>query len=222
MLPTFMHLSLSTGYVLASLSACPAMPAPDVTLDFQNERPTISHTRSSSYLMNMNSSSPKYGGEFPIMEGLTDSDIRIEYKTNFTGTGVSHDRLCVVVKSVDITVTYKPTVYISSNIPPATCRFDVTLQHEMKHVNAGINTINEFIPDIKLAAAQAAQDAQTVNPVSENNIDSIRDNIGEQLEQAINEQNDGLEKILHTRQRKIDSRFEYIRVSHACPGEERQ
>jgi len=156
------------------------------------------------------------------MEGLTDSDIKMAYETNFTASGVSRDRMCVAVKSVSITITYKPTVYISSNIPPNTCRFDVTQQHEMKHVNAGINTINEFIPDIKLAAAQAAQHAQTVNPISESNIDNIRDSIGEQLEQAINEQNDILEKTLRTRQRKIDSRFEYIRVSHACPDEERQ
>ena len=213
-----MHLPLSTGYVLVGLFSCPAKPAPNITLQFQNDPPRISHTRSSASLMKLkkNSASPSYE-EFPILEGVTSSQIQVKYDVNFTDREDMQARqACISISSVHITITYKPVIYINSNIRKGSCRYKETLKHEMKHVRTDIDTINEFTPDIRDAAADALRYTQTTEPIDTDHADDIHDDISEKLSEAIDEENADLQKTRKKRQRQIDSRAEYERLSKAC------
>ena len=219
MLPAFMHLPLSTGYVLVGLFSCPARSAPDITLQFQNDPPRISHTRSSASLTKLKkvSSSPSYE-EFPILEGVTSSQIQLKYDVSFTDREeLRSHQSCVAISSARITITYKPVVYINSNIPKGSCRYKETLKHEMKHVATDIDTINEFLPDIRDAAANALRHTQTTEPIDTDRADDLHDDISEKLSEAVNEENAELQKTRKKRQRQIDSREEYERLSKACP-----
>ena len=222
MLPAFIHLPLSTGYVLAGLFTCTPHPAPDVTVNFYKNPPRISHARSSAYLMSMkqNSSSPNYGSEFPELDGVTRGQIQFKYNLDFSETEeIELRQACVRTKSAHITVTYTPTIYISSNVAKGTCRYAATLDHEMKHVRVDLDAIHEFLPDIEKAAANALRRAQTTEPISSRQVDKLRDDISEKLSKALDEQTDALQQTRTSRQRKIDSRAEYERLSNACAGE---
>jgi len=222
MLPEFMHLPVSTGYILAGLFTCHPGAAPDVTLQFRNEPPVINHTRSSAYLLRMkkNSSSPPYGGAFPILDGITNGKMQMKYDIEFTGTEETRShQACVAASAAHLVITYKPVIYISSNILNGTCRYDATLDHEMKHVRTDIKTINEYIPDIREAAERALRHAQTARPVASRDVDQLREDISDELSKAVDEQSHALEKTRTTRQRGIDSAAEYTRLSHACPDE---
>ena len=123
---------------------------------------------------------------------------------------------CVTTSAVHITITYKPVIYVSSNIPKGSCRYKATLKHEMKHVSTDIDTISEFIPDIKDATADALRHAQTTEPVDTDRTDDMHDDISQKLSDAINEENTAFQKTRKKRQREIDSREEYERLSKAC------
>ena len=222
MLPVFTHLPLSTGYVLVSLFSCDPKAEPAITLQFENHRPHISNTRSSAYLLRLqkDSVSPNYGGEFPMLDGLTRGAFQFSYNQNFTSKEQPQlHKACVRTSAVHIVITYKPTIYISSKAVPGSCRYTATLKHEMRHVNTDINTINEFIPRIKALAADAITPARNPRPIEESKVDAAEDDMSEKLSQALQEATDALQKTRASRQRLVDSRKEYERLSKACPNE---
>ncbi len=222
MLPSFAHLPLSTAYVLASFFSCDPATPPSVTVQFQNTPLKISNTRPSAYLMDLkkDSSSPNYGGEFPKLDGLTSGTFQFKYDLDFTDTEqLMLHKACVRTKSAHIVITYMPTIYISSNAQPSTCRYNVTFEHEMRHVNTDINTINEFISYIQTHAAVAISPEHSLQPILETQIESAHDRVSNKLSQALTDATDVLQQTRTYRQRQIDTRQEYERLSKACPNE---
>ena len=223
MLPAFAHISLSTGYILAGLFSCEPSTAPAITVQFQNNPPQISNTRSSTYLLNLkkDSSSPNYGREFPNLDGLTSGVFQFKFDLDFTNTEqMMLHTACVQTKAVSVVITYTPTVYISSSAAPGSCRYAATMEHEMRHVSTDIDTINEFIPRIKTLAKAALASTAHPKPINENEEESAQNDVSEQLSQVLEEETNAIQKARKSRQALVDTRAEYERLSRACPNEQ--
>lgn len=222
MIPIMGHLPLSTGYVLVSLLSCDPNPPADIHINFQNNPVQIDNTKTSEYLARLKekSVSPHYGSEFPITGGITDGNFKITFDMDFLNTiRPLLNKACVHIKNVDITVAYTPTVYIANNYPPGTCRYELTKEHEMKHVNVDIDTLKYFFPDIKAVSEAAVAQWQKPHSVSKKQIEPFQNNILEQFSDTLKKTSDALQQVRVLRQKEIDSRAEYQYLSAACADE---
>lgn len=222
MIPAFLHQTLSTGYVLASIFTCDPATAPAVTVHLQNHPPQIINSRSSEYLMGLkkHSVSPDYGGEFPNLDGLTSGSFQFKYELSFKETTQTLlHTACIETRSAHITIAYTPTIYISSNEAPGSCRYNATLEHEKHHVKVDIDTIKEFMPYIKTHAAVALESEEHPKPVDADDLKGGQQIISAKLSKALKDATNALQVVRTERQRDVDSREEYERLSEECANE---
>lgn len=214
------HLSLSTGYILAGLFSCASPAAPSVTVTLQNNPPLINNEQSSAYLNRLRGSSisPTYGGEFPIVDGITSGAFQIEHNIDFTSAirPLLHTA-CVSAEAIHITVTYAAVVYVDSRYPPGSCRYELTLAHEMRHVKTDVDTVNDFLPYIKQLAETTAAQWKNSGDVGESEVATAQKSMARKLSAILEQGTDSLQRARNLRQPLVDSHEEYRRVSNACP-----
>lgn len=222
MLPGIAPLALSTGYILAGLITCEPQPAPELTFNLQNTPPQIDNTQSSRDLAGLkgNSTSPRYGSEFPIVGGLTASDFKAEFTMNFSKSFAKEGNdACLWIKDAVVTITYTPVVYVASNYRPGSCRYNLTEEHEMMHVGVDTITLKEFMPYIEQVANSGVAQAYSVGPIDREEIDAEQNRLAKKLSTVLQEAIAQLQQARRMRQQQVDSRVEYRRLSTSCLDE---
>lgn len=214
------HAALSTGYILASLLSCDPVVDPPVTLDFQNKPPLVDNSRTPQQMQSLRTgaTSPDYGGEFEHVQGVKDGKYQFSFSLDFEKTEwFMIGKACVQPAALHLTLTYTPVIYISKDIAPGTCDYNVTLEHEMRHVKVDVDTLGEFIPSIKTMAAAAMALHQSREPVAQENVEIVQNNLSREITALIDSASAKLQATRTLRQQAVDSREEYIRLSNACP-----
>jgi hypothetical protein len=104
------------------------------------------------------------------------------------------------------------TVFVASELETESCQHDVTLSHEMKHVEVFRQTLDRAARDLErdLPEAIGAELRHAKNPgeLEQRLVVSVRD----YLAQFIGER----QRLLDEEQAEVDSPEEYARVSNAC------
>lgn len=223
--------SLQAGYILAGLLTCTPSAPPEVVMEFNNSPPRLETGKSTRDLAQMknDSTSPNYGAEFPIVGGLTESNYSVSYKTQFlnmssgvysgadSAAGVR--QVCIHPKTVTVTVAYTPVIYVASDYPHGSCRYNLTEEHEMHHVNVDAITINGFLPKIREAITDAVSGWHGVGPVDETQMEAVQNRLSDQLKAPVKKIFDQLQQMRRARQQAVDSREEYRRLSTSCRNE---
>lgn len=215
-------LSLSTGYILAGIFSCDPQAPPAVSINFQNNPPQFNNEHSSEFMAQMKSGSlsPEHGGEFPIVDGITAGSFQAEHSMDFSSLIRPFMRkACVGVKAINITLAYSAIVYVDKRYPPGSCRYELTKDHEMKHVNTDVVIINEFIPYIQQMVQATAAQWQNMAPIAEDQLETAENNMSKQISGVLDSASDSMQRMRGARQPQIDSHEEYTRVSEACPDE---
>lgn len=231
MLPGAVFPSLQAGYILAGLLTCTPSAPPEVVIEFKNAPPRLETGESTRDLARTkeNSTSPNYGAEFPIVGGLTESNYNVSYKTQFLNMSSSvysgadsaagMRQVCVHPKTVTVTVTYMPVIYVASDYPHGSCRYNLTEEHEMRHVSVDTITINGFLPKIRQAVVDAVSGWHGVGPVDETQMEAVQNSLSDQLKAPVKKIFDQLQQTRRARQQAVDSRDEYRRLSTSCRNE---
>jgi hypothetical protein len=94
-------------------------------------------------------------------QGMTTSAHSIGYKTETVTTPLRDGSLCANLEKVEITVGYSepPTIYIASETPEGSCRYNSTLTHERRHVGFAAETSQNIVDELQtgLSSVFAAQ-----------------------------------------------------------------
>jgi hypothetical protein len=214
------HIPLSTtGYVLAGLLSCDPAANLSVDITFNNNPPEIKAMAPAELrsIREKEANSPTYQGEFPNVRGLADRYYQIRYSISFTNTDWPLlGRTCVQPTGVQILVTFKPTIYISSDLQPGSCMYNVTLDHEMKHVTTDIDVLGAYLPEIKKMAEINLAMIQSEDPVSRDDVETYQEIISEKFERLLNKSSEKLQEERILRQQAVDSHEEYVRLSNVC------
>lgn len=222
MIPAIAKMSLSTGYVLAGLFSCDPQPAPNITINFQNNPAQFNNEKDSAYLAQLKQKavSPEYGGEFPLVDGMTDGSFQIEHSINFSSMvrPMMHTA-CAGVSDISVTLIYNATVYVDNRYPPGSCRYELTKDHESKHVNTDITIINEYIPYIQKLLQTKVSQWQYNKQVPESELENAEKAMSKDIDDALNAASESMQRMRNLRQSQVDSHEEYVRVSKACPRE---
>lgn len=149
--------------MLVSLSACPQVEGVDIRITFQRQEPVYVKALSSAALTKkLGKTDPVKAGHKRRTLGLTTGNIDYAYETRFLAQSEQKSgAACFIVKELEMTVTYKPTVYVATEAKGNACRNSV-LAHETRHMNTDLRMIREFLPVIrkKLKAAVAVVGAR--------------------------------------------------------------
>lgn len=209
-------------FVLIAGLACPAAPAPVITVDFQNMPAHYKSDLSSAELGNFKIDTTFSHGANEIFKvgGLTQSQVKTSYKMKtLAQSNPQTHQSCVWIESINIEVSYSPIVYIASEYKQGSCRYNITAQHELRHVNTDIITLNEHIKDLQAAVAAVASTLKVHEPFATNDIEKVRAYFTQKIEHTVQAQSDAMERRRAQRQQLIDTRQEYLRLSKECPGE---
>ena len=213
---------LAAVYLLAAAQAsCPILPAPKVTIDFTNNPPLEINDKTSADLgqFHINTTFAHSRNEIFTVGGLTVSALEPQYHVLFNAAGDVAGPVCLSLAQVGIDVNYAPRIYIASEAKAGSCRYKVTLQHEVRHVNTDIITFNEYLPQMAAAVQQAIDRMPPLPPIpAENEID-VQNRVMDLVRAALVQKTDELEQVRAARQQMIDTRAEYLRGSALCRDE---
>lgn len=202
-------------------SACGNAPPPVVEIFTKNGQPRYHYNRSSAELSgyHIDTTFARAAGETYTVGGLTQGKLTISRNMEFALQRLPGGNACLTVTRVQITVDYTPDVFIAREYRPGTCRYNVTMEHEVQHVNIDIYTLNEFIPRIKYNVQQIVNGMPPQGPIAERDIDRVKQRMADTAAQGAHTAIGAMDQARHARHQRIDTREEYIRLSRACAHE---
>lgn len=215
--------SAAAGLLMLVLAqGCPPQQAATVTINVVNNPPVYDNSYSSAELgeVPIDTRISQHSDEVFITGGLTRGEITTSWNTSFSklldeSSGLS----CLWLKSVDLTLSYTPTVYIASEHRPGSCRYNVIMEHEVRHVNTDIMTLNEYLPLIQQNLQYAVNTLGVHGPYLDMQMQSIQQNMRDVISGRLRDTLLEMDSLRRQRQQLIDTRQEYMRLSRLCPQE---
>jgi len=214
-------MSIATTGILAGLFSCPTHEPTIINVNLISENLQIDnrYTKDQLAKMNKGSISPTHNGDFPLISGLTNSNIKVSTETSFTYTTNSMlKRSCIWAGAIDVNLYYAPVMYISKSYKPSSCRYTETKKHELKHVSVDVDTLKSYNSYIKQTAEIAAKDQADII-VNPEDLESKQKTLSQKIAAAVQVAINKMEENLKVRQRQIDTRAEYEHLSTTCPNE---
>ena len=152
-----------------------------------------------------------------ITLGLTHYEPIIEMRVPIASVQLPDGLGCARVENVDVTIGYRNiTIFIASEVPNGSCGYREIMLHEDKHVDANMQTLQEFVPQIEAELTEFVRENSVFRQANaEYATDLLHTKIQEIIERAIHE----MTTENQARQLKIDSEEEYKRISQSCGGQ---
>lgn len=209
------------GYA-AGFTCSPPEQKPGLQIDLQNDPVTIDHTHSRNDLKNLKSDSlSPYPTNYTVhVNGLMQGAIKISSRVSFAWQQeTKNDLHCLWFQNVQLTVSFHPVIYVAREISKDGCLYKQILQHEYKHLNTDLDILNKYRDLLKINLGKFLSGATAQGPFRGDVVGNVRTNMNTQVDNVIHDLHKQLQNERLTRQRAIDSRTEYDRVGHSCPGE---
>lgn len=103
--------------------------------------------------------------------GLATINVNFEISINTLGKIYGENNICVIPTNINIYIGYSdPVIYISKNLTPETCKYNVVLRHEQTHQQINKNALDYFLPLIQDAIKKIIP---TVKPLNVSNTEEI-------------------------------------------------
>lgn len=207
----------STGGACAAATAAPA-----VAYTFKNVPPQVTHHLDYHGLsqFSIDTTFSQHKNEVFLKAGVTQGMTRLNHSAGFRYLqNPANNTACLYVDSVTVEMSYEPIVHIASNFPYGSCRFKTTWEHELRHVNTDVITLNEYGPHMKQSAIVAAQSIGPIGPFPVAQLEAQQQAVMSRIGAAVDKTLDDIGAVRLQRQQLIDTREEYLRVSRACPNE---
>lgn len=222
MIPFFDPSAAAGIMMLVLAQGCPPQQMPMVNINVVNTPPVYDNTYSSAELgeVPIDTKIARHSNEVFITGGLTRGQVTTAWETSFAKmlderSGVA----CLWLKSVNLTLTYTPNVYIASEHRPGSCRYDVIMEHEIRHVNTDIMTLNEYLPLIQQNLQYAVDTLGVRGPYHDTQMSRIQQDMQDVISGRLRDTLAEMDAVRRKRQQMIDTRQEYMRLSGLCPDE---
>jgi hypothetical protein len=214
--------AISGLMLLAFSGACPPQGIPQVQMQTVNTPAQFSTSLSSAELGNFPVSTvvARHSNEIFVTGGITRGQITTSYDMAFNKLLNSATQMaCIWPKQVRVTVSYAPIVYIAREYRPGSCRYNTTMEHELRHVNTDVITLNEYLPRIQNAVQGVVNALGVRGPMPDHAAtaqqEAMVDAIAGRLKGILAE----MDAVRMQRQQQIDTRQEYMRLGKVCAHE---
>ena len=224
----FDPLSLSTAYILASLSAaqCPAQGPVAVDVQFvRKDTPAVTNVTSAELTKHMNDPNSTMatdgkwmvGGVTVIAPGV---NLKDNLNAGFQATvEVRTGAACFTVAKVTYTIEYDPAVFIASDFLNLGCRYSATLMHEKRHVDTDVKLLTDYIPEFRKALENIAPTIGPQGPYAVGDVDNQKRRVIQQIGAATGPVWTQFWATRRVKQAEIDTIQNYMRDTALCPGQ---
>jgi hypothetical protein len=203
-------------------AACPASDPPTVTITLDSTKPQEDTSKSAAEINEIfkrgthlpHAAEPGKNGK---RIGLTESN----YKSIFRLRAVraynkERSKGCLIVKSVDYAIRYRPKIYIASDIRDRPCRYNTTVRHEYKHVQIFLDTAGDYMPKIKKDIQDFFADPAALGPMPAAALASKNQDVMEQLKAYLEPTLKDFHAADIAAQEKLDTRENYRHEDALC------
>jgi len=144
---------------------------------------------------------------------------KMEYKSSIQVSSLRYPSMqmtCLWIDKVVIDIVIDPTIQIAAEHAPGTCEYTAILEHENKHVAIDRKVVQDYMDTIRGAASEAIQKVGVVGPKADSTIDDYKNKINQFVSSAVKAKADAMYAERSKRQKALDNKAEYDRVSAKC------
>jgi hypothetical protein len=213
-------LHIAAAYVLAAFFSCDPRAAPAVHFNYVEKDPSFVTDRATEDLRSLGPTLPNVNmADFPITSGIAQGKTELQTSMDFTTQKTLFGSYCLWPDAIEVTLTYEAQVYIARNYAPTSCRFALTREHEMRHVQTDEDVLRQFLPELKKDAEDRAAKMEAKGPFDAGQVETMKNLVMDTYRDGLTRELDKLDAERTRRQQQIDTPQEYTRLSAACPGE---
>ncbi len=160
-----------------------------------------------------------FGGS-SVMQGYMNGSIKVAPRVKLgTKTWPSLGAGCVWYDVIDVGLEIDPTIVIAKEVARDRCMKNAVVEHEMKHVNVDRAIVNEYAQTMGRKIFDALSERGFKSEVVRlSSMDAVVQRMQDTVFQVVDLEYRKMELDRLERQRAIDSREEYERVSNLCEG----
>lgn len=149
--------------------------------------------------------------------GLAIVSVNWEVSLNTISKIIDDTNICVVPTNLNVFIGYQdPTIYISNQLQPGSCEYNVVVRHEQTHHQINTAALEYFIPSLRRSVENIAKDIKPYKIDSPSKIDEATNKLTEmyiaQIEPLINH----FKNELMQEQSKLDNQMNYTMESNLC------
>lgn len=165
----------------------------------------------------------KLGQKYGIVEqglfasGLAVVGVNWEISVDTISRVVGGDDVCVIPVKIDLFIGYNdPIIYISKDLKPDTCNYDVVLRHEQTHQQINKTALEHFIPKIRQAVEKMSEDIKPIKIQSLSKIQDASNQLTDEFARQIGPLVEFLKRELQREHAKLDSHDNYELEDDIC------
>jgi len=212
-------LTVESMAVLVGMFNCPAAITPEVGINVRINPVQYNTSKTSNQLRayRTDTKNPYGNSRHTKLSGLHNGNFNYNMDMSFS---ISRNTLlkksCVQINTVNINIDHKATIYIARDNNGNKCRYNSTMQHELKHERIDLQIIQTYKPIFYKAIKSALQKKSQIGPVHSRQTKAAQSQLTSNLQNTLNSIVKHMDNELKRRQQKVDSLREYERLSKAC------
>lgn len=203
----------------ASCNEYRSNPAINVKLDEVPVRYTTGYSSQALQGFQIDTVSPYGAHVHTRVSGLTEGKMETATQMRIGGNmSPMTQTSCLWFEEIEVIIRTIPTVHIASEHVNNKCRYRVTLEHEMKHVDVSRRLAREYAGEIKKVIMNEVRRLGVVGPGPAAQADGIRHDMMKSVQQAVSIVLAEMKLEHRSRQQQVDTKYEYDRLSKMCGG----
>lgn len=149
--------------------------------------------------------------------GLATVGVNWELGVDTISRVLDENDICVIPVKVNIFIGYEnPVIYISKDLKPETCEYNIVLRHEQTHQQINKLALEYFVPRLKKAVEAIAKDVKPVGIERLSQIDETNEQISKEYIREISPLVEHFKKELLKEHGKLDNQANYDHESDMC------
>lgn len=149
--------------------------------------------------------------------GLSTVQIHMDVSLKAIGDSVAEYDICVYPTIVELSIYFSdPTIYISNQLAPDSCEYNVVLRHEQTHQQINKAALDYFLPLFNSAAQKIAASIKPINVSNISDIDAASNELTEKYNQKLRPLLKYFKQQLLNEQLKLDNKVNYQHENSLC------
>lgn len=149
--------------------------------------------------------------------GLSTVNVNMDITLKTVGDIIGKYDFCVYPTTIKLSIYFSdPTIYISKQLIPNSCEYNVVLRHEQTHQQINKAALDYFLPLFNEATSKIALSVKPINVKTLSDIDKASAKLTEEYNKKLSPLLDFFKQELLKEQLKLDNRANYQHESILC------
>lgn len=200
---------------------CKPQKPPSISIRTSTDQISYDFSKSEKQLNNFHitTKNPYANNVITDVGGVMKGGIEAQQKMSFGTLKNQHtNQICFWYDSIDVLIHIKPTIFIASEFPPATCMHNAIMEHEQKHIQVDREIVNKYAALIGNAFKEDLTKYSVFGPFPLSNEQVMIDQIKSRMQNILKYYTNQMSIERQSRQQEIDNLSEYQRVNKSCPA----